>query len=244
MTGRRPAIGVTGGRQGGRLLWMFTWLAVTLAGGRAVRLTPGSPLPPDGLAGLVIGGGDDIGVEMYAGLPHPAVAAADPARDVLERDLIRDAVARGLPVLGVCRGAQMLNIACGGTLHTDIHEVYARAPRLKTVLPLKWVAVVPDSRLGRILGRGWTRVNALHHQSIAGLGQGLRVVARDRWGIVQAVEQDDAGWGFLLGVQWHPEFLVLHRAQRALFRTLVSEARAAGQAGPAALATIRQGAAG
>ncbi|MFC3229239.1 gamma-glutamyl-gamma-aminobutyrate hydrolase family protein [Marinibaculum pumilum] len=222
MSGRRPRIGVTGGRNRGWLLWLFTWLSLLLAGGRAVRLTPGRPIPARPVDGLVIGGGDDIGVEMYGGLPRPAVAAADPARDILERDLIRTAVAQGIPVLGVCRGAQMLNVASGGSLHTDIYEVYGKVPRLKTVLPLKWVEIVPGSRLAGILRRRRSRVNALHHQSIAGLGKGLRVVARDRWGIVQAVEGSD---GFAVGVQWHPEFLIFDRSQRALFRALVRAAR-------------------
>lgn len=224
-------IGVTGGRRGGRLLWAFTWLALRRAGARAVRIAPDRPAPREPVQGLVIGGGDDIGLEMYDGMPSPAVPAKDPERDRLERALARDAMARGLPVLGVCRGAQMLNIACGGSLHTDIYEVYDKAPRLKTVLPRKCVEIEPDSALGRILGQSRTQVNALHHQSIDRLGSGLRVVARDRWGIVQAVEGpgcEPGGGGaapFVIGVQWHPEFLVFDRRQLGLFRALVAAVR-------------------
>jgi putative glutamine amidotransferase len=40
-------------------------------------------------------------------------------------------------------------------------------------------------------------------------------------GVIQAVEGKH---GFLLGVQWHPEFLLHMPAQRNLFRALVQEA--------------------
>ncbi len=41
--------------------------------------------------------------------------------------------------------------------------------------------------------------------------------------ISQALEDPD--YAFLLGVQWHPEFLVFMGRQRSLFRTLVAHAR-------------------
>jgi putative glutamine amidotransferase len=132
---------------------------------------------------------------------------------------------RGLPILGICRGSQMLNIALGGTLHTDIHAVYVEAPRMRTVLPRKTIHVVEGSRLDRILRCNPCRVNALHHQSVDRVGRGLKVVARDESGIVQATE--GAGPSFLLGVQWHPELLVFTRPQQRIFAALAEAARAA-----------------
>jgi putative glutamine amidotransferase len=52
----------------------------------------------------------------------------------------------------------------------------------------------------------------------------LRVSGRDLDGIVQAVE--DPARAFLLGVQWHPEFLLYLGTQRSLFRALVAAAQA------------------
>jgi putative glutamine amidotransferase len=112
----------------------------------------------------------------------------------------------------------------GGTLHPDIHAVYGDAPRMRTPLPRKTIRIKRDSRLHAILGIDRCRVNALHHQSIDQLGRGLRIVARDEAGIVQAVESPD---GFRLGVQRHPEFLVLDQGQRRLFQALADAAREA-----------------
>lgn len=200
----RPKIGVTSSRRGGWRSFLMHRLALWRAGGKAVRLVAGEATPVDGLAGLIIGGGDDIGAEFYGGRVLPDVRI-DPDRDALEFALLDEALPGTLPLLGICRGAQALNIALGGTLHTDIHEVYDEAPKMRTVLPRKRVLIEEGSRLDTILECSPCRVNALHHQSIDRLGRTLRVVGRDRAGIVQAIEGE--GPRFLIGVQWHPELL-------------------------------------
>ena len=220
----RPLIGVTTSRKGGWRSFLFHKLALARAGASARRLMAREPLPSEPLAGLVIGGGDDIGAEIYGGQVLPDVRI-DPERDKLELSLLETALARGVPVLGICRGSQMINVALGGTLHTDIYEVYMHAPRMRTVLPRKTVRVVEGSRLDRIVRCNPCRVNALHHQSVDRLGRGLAVVARDEAGIVQAVEGTE---GFLVGVQWHPELLVFARPQQRLFAALAQAAREAG----------------
>jgi putative glutamine amidotransferase len=68
-----------------------------------------------------------------------------------------------------------------------------------------------------------TRINSLHNQGIDRLGRGLRVSGRDLDDIVQAVEDPERP--FLVGVQWHPEFLLYLGRQRRLFRDLVAAAR-------------------
>ena len=223
---RRPRIGVTVSARGSTLTWLCHWFALWRAGARAVRLAAGGRTGIDGLDGLVIGGGDDIGADLYGGEVLPTVRT-DPPRDRLEMDLLAKALERRLPVLGICRGAQLLNVHLGGTLHGDIHKVYDGVPRLRTVLPRKSVTVTEGSRLAALVGGGTRRVNSLHHQSVDRLGKGLRVVARDGHGIVQAVENPDAP--FLIGVQWHPEFLIFQRDQRGLYRGLVEAARKSGR---------------
>jgi putative glutamine amidotransferase len=220
----RPPIGVTGSSKGGRIMWLFNRLAVWRAGGSAVRITADEPYPFERLAGMVIGGGDDIGAVHDGAVLEPSVRV-DPERDQLELGVLDWADRHDRPVLGICRGAQMLNIHRGGSLHPDIYHAYATAPRLHTPLPRKSVRLASGSRLGQLLGREYCRVNALHHQSVDRVGQGLRVVARDEAGIVQAIEAESEE-RFWLGVQWHPEFLVMDRRQQGLFRALVDAAAA------------------
>jgi putative glutamine amidotransferase len=217
----KPRIGITTSRERGRVLWWFLRLAVARAGGRAVRLVMGREPALDRLDAVIVGGGDDISATIYGGEIDPAVRV-DPERDALELHVLRHAFARALPVLGICRGAQMINVFLGGSLHTDIYAVYEQAPRQRTVLPRKTVHVTPDSKLGGILECLNCRVNALHHQSVDQLGRELRVVARDDHDMIQAIE--DPNHRFVIGVQWHPEFLIFDRGQQRLFRRLVQAA--------------------
>jgi putative glutamine amidotransferase len=230
----RPLIGVTTSRNGGWRSYMMHRLALNRAGARSVRLVAGEPAPGEPLRGLVIGGGDDIGAEIYGGSVMPDVRI-DPERDKLELRLLDEALPAGLPVLGICRGSQMINIVLGGTLHTDIYQVYVQAPKMRTVLPKKTVSIAAGSRLDHILRCNPCRVNALHHQSVDRLGRGLEVVAQDENGIVQAIESGERP--FLLGVQWHPELLFWKRAHQRLFAALAAAAREAPAALPAALPT-------
>ncbi len=225
----RPLIGVTASARRGRVMGWFNRLALWRAGARVRRLTAESAVSVAELDGLVIGGGDDIDAGLYGLATHDPAATdptvrIDPARDRLELRLLQAAEERRLPVLGICRGAQMVNVQRGGSLHGDIYEAYPGTRRRRTVLPVKDVTLAPDSRLRRILGRVGCRVNALHHQSVDRPGRGVVPVARDGDAIVQAVEVPNHP--FLIGVQWHPEFLVFDRAQQRLFRTLVEAAMA------------------
>ena len=219
-----PLIGVTTSRRGGWRSYLMHRLALARVGARSVRLIPGGALPDEPLQGLVIGGGDDIGAEIYGGKVLPDVRI-DPERDKLELGLLKAALPAQLPILGICRGSQMINVALGGTLHTDIYEVYVQAPKMRTVLPRKTVTVEADSRLNGILRCNPCQVNALHHQSVDKLGRGLRIAARDESGIVQAIENESGP--FLLGVQWHPELLFWKKPQQRLFAALAAAAREA-----------------
>jgi putative glutamine amidotransferase len=204
-------------------MWLFNRWALWRAGAVAVRLTADAPRPLDRLSGFVIGGGDDIDASLYGATVEPTVRI-DPERDRMELRILDWAMPRGMPVLGICRGAQMLNVHRGGSLHPDIHAIYVEAPRMRTPLPRKTVRIEPGSRLHALLKVDCCRVNALHHQAVDRVGQGLRVVARDESGIVQAIEAEE---GRCLGVQWHPEFLVLDPRQQGLFRDLAAAVRAA-----------------
>jgi len=221
MTVNRPRIGVTTSDHKSQLAWFFDWLAVWRSGGHPVRLSAGRPDDSDELDGLIVGGGDDIEAHLYDGSLQMDVRV-DPERDKLELALLAKMAPEGKPILGICRGSQMINIFYGGTLHQDIYMVYEKTPRMRTVLPRKTVLIEDGSRLGDIMGIDECRVNSLHHQSVDRLGEGLEIVAHEPSGVVQGVECP--GHPFLIGVQWHPEFLIFTGAQQRLFRALVKAA--------------------
>ncbi len=147
----------------------------------------------------------------------------DPDRDIFEREVLDRALDRGLPVLGICRGAQLLNVHLGGTLHQDLRDFYSEIPEIRSILPRKQLEIRAGSRLAAVVGASPMAVNGLHHQAVDRLGRGLAAVALAPPGIVQAIE--DPARPFLIGVQWHPEFLPYARRQRAIFSGLVGAAR-------------------
>jgi putative glutamine amidotransferase len=219
----RPLIGVTGPAGRGWALWACAALSLWLQGARARRLTP--PLDPrrlEGLDGLLIGGGDDIGATLYGGDIAPDMRI-DPMRDQLELAALGYFWPTGAPILGICRGSQMLNVYRGGTLHQDVVETYRIRRHPRTPLPLKQIRLIEGTRLASTLRVERIRVNSLHTQAVDRLGEGLRIAARDRHAMVQAVE--DTEGPFRVGVQWHPELLFYRPHHRRLFRAFVEAAR-------------------
>lgn len=247
----RPVIGVTGPDTGGMAAWIMTSAAIARAGGRPVHITPKQPYAGS-LAGLVLGGGADVRDGDPPEPARPAVASEEEAnervsshlrerailrlrqflarpfsgfdegRDKLERGLLAEALARGIPVLGICRGAQLMNVHYGGTLHRDLASYYVETPQLRTVLPRKRVELESNSRLAQVMGKTSALVNSLHRHAVCALGQGLSVAARERSGVVQAIE--DGSHPFRIGVQWHPEFIPQSPLHQRLFDGLVNVA--------------------
>ncbi len=70
------------------------------------------------------------------------------------------------------------------------------------------ITIEPDSGLARLYpGKTSGKVNSIHHQSVKTLGRDLAVEAwsePDR--MIEAIRWK--GRGYVLGIQWHPEFLV------------------------------------
>lgn len=161
------------------------------------------------LDGLVLQGGADVSPGSYGEEPLEAEWGGDRLRDEYEIELVHEFVEAGKPVLGVCRGAQLINVAFGGTLYQDLPEQLPQAgPHLTDEYEknLHAVRFEPGSSLARLYpGVTESRVNSIHHQAIKSLGRGLRAEAHSQPdGVVEAIRHE--GPGFVLGVQWHPEF--------------------------------------
>jgi putative glutamine amidotransferase len=146
-----------------------------------------------------------------AELADPA-SPADPARDHVALALVRGALARGMPIFGVCRGFQEINVALGGTLHQAVHHTPGfddhrenkALPVAEQYGPAHEVSFAPGGMLHLFTGAEGARVNSLHGQGIDRLAPGLIRDAEAPDGLIEAFRS--AGDGFVLGVQWHPEW--------------------------------------
>lgn len=201
--------------------------AVTGAGGQPVVLPP-SPHADitrlvEMLDGLVLAGGTDVEPEAYGARATGRTEESHRGRDLFELELTTAAMERDVPTLGICRGLQILNTATGGTLHQHLLDAgfaeHRPAPGRLDEAANHAVEVEPDSLLGACGLAGLRAVNSHHHQGVATVGAGGRVVAVSHPdGAIEAVEWPDMS--FVLGVQWHPEDPPMHD----LFRGLVDAA--------------------
>jgi putative glutamine amidotransferase len=156
----------------------------------------------------------------------------DPARDATTLPLIRAAIARRLPVLVICRGIQELNVALGGTLLQNIHDLPGRRDHrgngegsIERAYGPKHIVSVTGA-LARIVCADTIMVNSLHGQAIDRPGDGLVVEALAEDGTIEAVSAPNAP-GFVLGLQWHPEWRYSeHPASVAIFRAFGEACRA------------------
>lgn len=218
----KPVIAITGPRRGAFGPRFMVSCAVRWYGATPLQVRPGEDITGLRYDAVVVTGGHDIDPVLYAEEPevHPKY---DPERDTLESAVIDDALIRGLPLLGICRGAQLLNARRGGNLFQDLKSKRQLTSNRRTLLPLKTLLPESGSYLANLLRTERCKINSLHNQAIDRVGTDLLVSARDLDGIVQAVE--DPGRAFLVGVQWHPEFLIFNGRQRRLFGALIQAAR-------------------
>lgn len=188
------------------------------------------PLEPEAILSAVdgllfTGSPSNVSPDYYGGpAPRPG-NVADAYRDATTLPLIRAAIAIGMPVLCICRGMQELNVALGGTLFQHVSEESGRidhsAAAKKTIVekygPAHPVHIEESGKLAKIVRESVFMVNSLHAQAIDRLAPGLRSEARAPDGTIEAVSVPEAK-GFLLGVQWHPEWLWWERDEsRAIF---------------------------
>ncbi|HUH36594.1 MAG TPA: gamma-glutamyl-gamma-aminobutyrate hydrolase family protein [Spongiibacteraceae bacterium] len=168
----------------------------------------------DGL--LLTGGVSNIEPQHYGQVSTETDPLRDPCRDHSNLALIPAAIDAGLPILGICRGLQELNVALGGSLHQQLHRVDGLMDHREDLAqgvdvqyaPAHTVTLVEGGLLARISDRREAEVNSLHGQGIARLAEGLVVEATAPDGLVEAVSLPAAA-GFVMAVQWHPEWQVM-----------------------------------
>ncbi len=177
---------------------------------------------------LVTGSGSDLAPELYGETQRYKFTRMSEQRAALELGMINTAYRAGLPLLGICGGMQSLNVALGGTLYQDIHAQFRtpleHRPAYTAHRTAHAVRVAPHSLLRRITGKARIEVNSSHHQSVKQVAPKLIQTAIAPDGVIEAIEAPDRA--FVLGVQWHPEFLLdRDPVQRRLFTALIRAAR-------------------
>jgi gamma-glutamyl-gamma-aminobutyrate hydrolase PuuD len=213
----RPIIGITGELEAAH--WGSRIREAVLSPvsyTRAIERAGGTPvvLPPvpaasvrrlvTGLDALVLSGGADVNPVLYEAAPHQQSDEPDRRRDRFEMALVRAAIDAGLPFLGIGRGMHVLNVARGGSLVQHLPDTVGteghKPDRVK--LGEHDIRLAANSQLGRLLGAA-AQVPGAHHQGIDRIGNGLLAVGWADDQVVEAVELQ--GFGFGIGVQWHPE---------------------------------------
>ena len=230
MARTKPLVGITLDAESPGGYSQYPWYAlranyaaaVAQAGGVPIAL-PHHPELADAMLDridvlIVTGGAFDVDPALYGDSAlHPTVNLKA-ARTAAEMALLQGALARDMPVLGICGGEQLLAVALGGTLIQHIPDSVPAAleheqpnPRHQ---PGHAITLVPGTRLAQIVGRATMLVNSAHHQAVATVGPGAAVNAHAPDGVIEGIE--DAHRRFVLGVQWHPEFLIDPGDQRIL----------------------------
>lgn len=173
--------------------------AIMRSGGSASFISPGENAADCAARfdGLLIPGGRDLRPALYGEGETCRVDPEDADRTDFEFCLMREIMKRNKPVLGICYGMQLINVCSGGALYQDIEQQVTgsmnhRAGDHNIMFSPK-----------NLICSGTYRVNSSHHQAVRVLGKGLSACAVAGDGIVEACCGDE--YGFLVGVQWHPE---------------------------------------
>ncbi|WP_047981786.1 gamma-glutamyl-gamma-aminobutyrate hydrolase family protein [Ornithinibacillus contaminans] len=162
--------------------------------------------------GFYATGGYDIDPTLFGEEPHPKLGTIIPARDEFEIALMKRLLEMDKPILGVCRGCQTLNIATGGDMYQDIYsQIDAALLQHRQNAPKEhgshYVNVTKDSLLHRLTGKARLRVNSRHHQANRNVVSPMQISGLANDDVIEAIES--TAHRFVLGVQWHPESMLV-----------------------------------
>jgi putative glutamine amidotransferase len=245
---RRPLVGITGGSYDLPIAeGTLPSYGVDRCNPRAVVQAGGDPVLvvavgeadesaperyADMLDGFVFAGGVDIAPSTY-GEPDPPPGTADhePVRDRFEIALLHAVRDRGKPILGVCRGMELITVAYGGTLVDGVEHPTEPVPMDGFErMVLHRVTLAPGSLAEEVYGSSEVDVGCLHHQAAGSVPSDLTASGWAPDGVVEAIEGDREG-GFLLGLLFHPEYMVSRNPVHLRpYEALIGAAREAGAA--------------
>jgi len=175
--------------------------------------------------GVVLPGGDeDIHPKFYEPEYAEDIVISNEERDNFEILVLKKSLKKDIPILGICRGMQLLNIIFGGTLIKHIPDyikdgiVNHEQPSPKDIVS-HGIEIKANTRLAKMTNNNKTMVNSTHHQAVNRVGNNLIISATAEDGIIEAIESLEHK--FVIGVQWHPEYINDNGIDLALFKELV-----------------------
>ena len=161
-----------------------------------------------------------------------AVLNTIPSADALELQVFQHAYQCKVPILGICRGAQLIMLHWV-VISIRIFVHYAAKPKQKHNISGKLAVLEHATKINDIIGQETIQINSLHNQAINYIADPLQQSAIDMDDFVQAVEHRHHD--FIIGVQWHPEYMPYARAQRKLFAAFSAAVKASNKTLPASM---------
>lgn len=174
------------------------------------------------LDGFLFTGGPDPHPFLFGEETHACCGNVSVKRDSLELALLPLVMKAQKPVLGICRGIQIINVGLGGTIYQDISSQFrpacssfgcpadnsmplAHKQPFHYTVPSHTVTIVPGTRMAAVCQKSIIQVNSMHHQAVKDLAPGCIITGTAPDGLIEAMEMPS--YPFLIGVQWHPEYL-------------------------------------
>ena len=219
----RPLIVVSRGAATDPVPYLRALEAVGCATVERVPDQPDRALPASA-DGVVFCGGAAVHPARFGQELDPTIRkAVDEPRDAMEWALMDAALARGLPIFGICRGFQMINVYLGGSLTQNLNAAGFADDHRPDVArdAVAHDVIASGGVLKEVLGGAPIGVNSIHRQGIKVLAEGLEPTVHTRDGLIEGYEAADRN---ILAVQWHPEELMHHPAQQALFTAFATRA--------------------
>jgi len=203
-----------------KLNWNYAQ-AVSDHGGVPILIPPTADM--NEIAGIIDGwlipGGNDIDAKNWGEENHPEVSVIEEDRFTAEQRLM-NSIRNDMPVLGICYGCQFINVSRGGSLHQHLPDLVGHDQHRGGTM--QEYCIEQSSKLGEAIGSGSIEGKSYHHQAVRETGRGLRVVAKDEAGLIEAVEATDRPW--MVGVQWHPERTLEDERTQNLFHSFIEAA--------------------
>ena len=179
------------------------------------------------LDGLLLIGGPDIPPGFYHQRKHPTTKPMAIERFSFESRFIKKWLKMNKPTLGICLGMQISNVISGGSMIQDLPSLVGTTVTHKGsghYTNYHAVGIIKGTKLNKILKANQIKVLSRHHQAVKKIGKNLKVCARSKDGIVEALERTDGTYGIF--VQWHPEGMFKYpEHQKRLFTSFVDACR-------------------